>query len=165
MSKASRPKRKGGETTIRIRPMTKEDMPRVLNFFEEVNPTATREQIAGWTSQLLLKWPKLSWVAVEEGRVVGAITASLRGHVPFIEDLFVEESYRRRGVGSRLLSRVLKELGRLKAAFVKVEANPSEWPLAMKFYYRHGFRVCGVEQDRFGVGPRGDAVILKRPLP
>jgi ribosomal protein S18 acetylase RimI-like enzyme len=149
---------------IRLRQMTLEDLPRVLDFFEEINPTKTRDQIANWTKPALKEWPRLCWVAVAERQLIGAITAELRHNVPFIEDLFVDAAYRRQGVGSQLLTRVLEELGRMDVPFVKVETGPSKWPLAQKFYYRHGFRVCGVEQDRFGLGPQGDSVVLKKQL-
>ncbi len=150
-------------STITLRTMTSEDLPQVLSFFEEVNPNATRDQISSWTTPILKNWPHLCWVAVTGGELVGAITAELRFFgVPFIEDLFVSESHRRQGVGSRLISRVLDEFRKMGVPFVKVESNPSIWPLAQKLYYRHGFRVCGVEQDRHGFGPKGDSVILKK---
>jgi GNAT superfamily N-acetyltransferase len=143
--------------------MTPEDIPQVLSFFEKVNPNATREQISSWTRPILKNYPHLCWVAVIKDELVGAITAELRFFgVPFIEDLFVSESHRRQGVGSRLIHRVLDELRRMGVPFVKVESSPSTWPLAQKLYYRHGFRVCGVEQDRHGFGPKGDSVILKK---
>ncbi len=151
------------QPNITLRKMTAEDLPQVLSFFEKVNPNATREQISKWTTPLLKDWPHLCWVAVKGKALVGAITAELRFFgVPFIEDLFVSESYRRQGVGSRLIRRALDEFRRMGVPFVKVESNPSTWPLAQKFYYRHGFRVCGVEQDRHGLGPKGDSVILKK---
>lgn len=144
--------------------MTEEDLPSVLDFFEKINPLATREQITKWTIPMLSECPQLCWVAIMGVKLVGAITAELRHGVPFIEDLFVAEKFRRQGIGSQLISRVLEELSKMDVPFVKVEASPSIWPLAQRFYYQHGFRVCGVEQDRFGVGPQGDSVILKRIL-
>lgn len=147
-----------------IRKMVSDDLTIVLDFFEKINPTASREQIAKWTKPALKEHPQLCWVAIVEKEIVGAITAGLRHNVPFIEDLFVEEQYRRQGIGTQLLHQVITELDKLDVEFVKVEANPGTWPLAMKFYYRQGFRVSGVEQDRFGVGPQGDSVILKKRL-
>jgi len=94
--------------------------------------------------------------------MVGAITAELRYGVPFIEDLFMVDDHRQKGIGSQLLVKVLEELRQMELPFVKVENNPSVWPLALKFYYRHGFRVCGVEQDRFCVDQTEMLLFLRR---
>lgn len=147
---------------IQLRRMSLTDLDRVLDFFEEINPISSRDEISEWTKTSLKKYPQLCFVAIVEKQIIGAITGSLRYGVPFIDDFFVEEKYRRQEIGSRLLEQVLSELKLLQVDFVKVEANPSTWPMALKFYYRHGFRVCGVEQDRFGVGSQGDSVILKK---
>jgi len=76
------------------------------------------------------------FLAEEEGRPVGFVTAWLDGHFARIGDLYVVEAGRMRGVGRQLVDTVVENLRARGATHLFVHANLN----ALDFYERLGFR-------------------------
>ncbi|HXG30437.1 MAG TPA: GNAT family N-acetyltransferase, partial [Thermodesulfobacteriota bacterium] len=66
------------------------------------------------------------FVAEEEGKVVGFISAEWQrwNNSVYIDSLYIDENYRRKGYGSQLLKRMIKKSReiRSKKVFIDVEA-------------------------------------------
>ena len=91
-----------------------------------------------------------TYVAEEDGSVVGFATwAEADGSIE-LEDLFVDPGWRRRGIAMALVSRIVDVLRAQGAACLEVTANPH----AREFYSAAGFIDCGVAETDFGAAPR-----------
>jgi GNAT superfamily N-acetyltransferase len=91
-----------------------------------------------------------TYVAEEDGSVVGFATwAEADGSIE-LEDLFVDPGWRRRGIAMALVSRIVDVLRARGAACLEVTANPH----AREFYSAAGFIDCGVAETDFGAAPR-----------
>ena len=77
-----------------------------------------------------------------------------------INNLAVLPDYRRQGIGSALLDRVLAEGQRLGAAHATLEVRQSN-DAAVQLYERWGFRVAGVRRHYY-TKPDEDALLLWR---
>ena len=91
-----------------------------------------------------------TYVAEEDGSVVGFATwAETDGSIE-LEDLFVDPGWRRRGIAAALVSRIVDVLRARGAECLEVTANPH----AREFYSAAGFTDCGVAETEFGAAPR-----------
>jgi GNAT superfamily N-acetyltransferase len=91
-----------------------------------------------------------TYVAEEEGSLVGFATWSEVGGVVELEDLFVEPGWRRRGIAAALVSHIVQVLRARGVQRLEVTANPH----AMGFYRAAGFVDCGVADTVLGSAPR-----------
>jgi ribosomal protein S18 acetylase RimI-like enzyme len=102
---------------------------------------------------VLLSRPELGgvWVASCEGVVAGYVVLTLRysmdhgASVGHVEDLYVKTRFRRRGIGSTLLSALFDECRHLRCGEVHVEVSGHDGP-AMRLYRTLGFN--GYQDDR-----------------
>jgi GNAT superfamily N-acetyltransferase len=91
-----------------------------------------------------------TYVAEEDGSVVGFATwAETDGSIE-LEDLFVDPGWMRRGIATALVSRIVDVLRARGAECLEVTANPH----AREFYSAAGFADCGVAETEFGAAPR-----------
>ncbi len=65
----------------------------------------------------------LAWTARDAGRLIGLLTGDLDGDRLVIYDFFVDEAYRRRGIGQALVDTALSEPGLREAAAEVNAAN------------------------------------------
>jgi GNAT superfamily N-acetyltransferase len=91
-----------------------------------------------------------TYVADEDGSVVGFATWAEAGGTIDLEDLFVDPGWRRRGIAAALVSRIVDVLRARDVEFLEVTANPH----AREFYRAAGFIDCGVAETDFGPAPR-----------
>jgi GNAT superfamily N-acetyltransferase len=91
------------------------------------------------------------YVAEEDGSIVGFATwvAQVSGTIE-LEDLFVDPDWRRHGIATALVSRVVDVLRARGVRCLEVTANPH----AEGFYSAAGFVDCGVAETVFGAMPR-----------
>jgi GNAT superfamily N-acetyltransferase len=89
-------------------------------------------------------------VATEAGRIVGFATAVPEGGVWELEDLFVEPSRMRHGVGTALMREMLSRIRAEGGDRIDVTANPH----ADAFYRHMGFVDAGSAVTDFGTAPR-----------
>jgi len=91
-----------------------------------------------------------TFVAEEEGSLVGFATWIEAGGVFELEDLFVDPAWMRRGIATALVNRIAQVLRARGVERLEVTANPD----AMGFYRAAGFLDCGVAGTVFGPAPR-----------
>jgi GNAT superfamily N-acetyltransferase len=91
-----------------------------------------------------------TYVAEEEGSLVGFATWIEAGGTFELEDLFVDPGWRRRGIATALVNRIAEVLGARGVERLEVTANPH----AMRFYHAAGFIDRGVADTHFGAAPR-----------
>ena len=94
-------------------------------------------------------------VAEEDGSVVGFATWAGAGGVVELEDLFVDPGWRRRGIATALVSRIVDVLRARGVQALEVTANPH----AQGFYSAAGFIDCGIAETDFGAAPRRSLAI------
>lgn len=78
------------------------------------------------------------YVAVEKDRIVGFIGLGADG---YIEGIFVERSYRSKGIGKQLLDFVKEKYNSLSLHVYRDNAR------AVAFYRREGFGICAEQTD------------------
>jgi len=91
-----------------------------------------------------------TYVADQEGSVVGFATWVKAGGIFELEDLFVDPAWRRRGIAMALVNRIAQVLRARGVERLEVTANPH----AQGFYRAAGFLDCGVADTDFGAAPR-----------
>ena len=91
-----------------------------------------------------------TYVAEEDGCIVGFATWTEAAGAMELEDLFVDPGYMRRGIATALVGRVAEVLRARGAERLEVTANPH----ALGFYRAVGFTHCGVAETEFGAAPR-----------
>ena len=91
-----------------------------------------------------------TYVADEDGSVVGFATWADIGGTIELEDLFVDPDWRRRGIAAALVSCIVDVLRARGVPCLEVTANPH----AQGFYSAAGFTDCGVAETDFGAAPR-----------
>ena len=91
-----------------------------------------------------------TYVAEENGSVVGFATWARADGVTELEDLFVDPPWRRRGIAAALVSRIVDILRAQGVRCLEVTANPH----AQEFYAAAGFTDCGTAETEFGTAPR-----------
>lgn len=97
---------------MQIRVMTSDDYDQVIKLWNVsggvgVNPDDSREYI----TRYLQRNPATSFVAVENGVIVGAIQAGHDGYRGFIHHTAVSESHRGKGIGTKLVNAALEAIG------------------------------------------------------
>ena len=91
-----------------------------------------------------------TYVAEEEGSLVGFATWIEAGGIFELEDLFVDPGWRRRGIAAALVNCIAQVLRAQGVQRLEVTANPH----AMEFYRAAGFIDCGAADTVFGTAPR-----------
>lgn len=76
-------------------------------------------------------------------KIVGAIRAtSDEVRFAYLIDLFVNQKYRKRGIGSSLLLALCKYYGKMKIDYIELDTDPAD-PGLNKFYKK-----CGLEEEK-----------------
>lgn len=91
-----------------------------------------------------------TYVAEEDGSLVGFATWIEAPGTIELEDLFVRPGWMRRGIATALVNRIAEVLRARGVERLEVTANPH----ALGFYRAAGFLGCGVAETDFGAAPR-----------
>ena len=91
-----------------------------------------------------------TYVAEEDGSVVGFATWAEAAGVVELEDLFVDPGWMRRGIARALVECIAGVLRARGVQRLEVTANPH----ALGFYQAAGFIDCGVTETILGPAPR-----------
>ena len=139
-----------------IRLGTPADLPAATDVFRRasLSNAGDRDNLLAHPEYLVLGPEGLAegrtYVAEEDGSVVGFATWARTGGVMELEDLFVDPDWRRRGIAAALVSRIVEVVRAQGARCLEVSANPH----AEGFYTAAGFIDCGVAETAFGAGSR-----------
>ncbi len=139
--------------TPALRPFVSADIPAALALWQSCtgiglndsdSPDALRE--------FLLRNPGCSFVAIRDGRLIGAVLGGHDGRRAFLYHLAVAAPYRGRGIGSQLVAECLARFARLRLTRVTIHlfADNDE---GKAFWHSTRWR------------DRGDLVVLQRELP
>ena len=93
----------------------------------------------------------------EDGSVLGYAGLHVAVDEGYIDNIAVQEQYRRQGVGEALLGAFIR-FGKEKLAFLTLEVRPSNQP-AIQFYMKHGFVQVG-RRKNFYSAPKEDALLM-----
>lgn len=96
---------------------------------------ATMDTIYFWTPAVCYLW---SYKAIANNKLVGGIIATpTRDGNWYVNSLFVHPTYRKLGIATRLLSKIIKAAGN-KKIFLDVK---TEKRFLVDFYGKHGFKL------------------------
>src|SRR5689334_19495610 len=101
-----------------------------------------------------------TYVAEEDGSLVGFATWIEADGTIELEDLFVHPGWMRRGIATALVNHIAGVLRARGVQRLEVTANPH----ALGFYNAAGFIDCGVAETDFGAAPRMVLAIHLLPL-
>lgn len=126
-------------STVSIEVFTPQDIAEVLELWRSTPGVGlSSADTPAELTRFLERNPGTSFVAREEGAVVGAILGGWDGRRGYIHHLAVRADRRRRGIGSALLERLLGEFRRMRVLkahmFVYVD-NVA----AIEFYRKRGW--------------------------
>lgn len=124
-----------------IRLMTMEDYDGVYELWVDAGMGLnTTDDSREGIEKYLHRNPATSFVAVEDGRIIGAVLAGHDGRRGYIQHMTVKPEYRKKGIGARLVSHTMDALekeGIKKVALVAFKKND----LGNGFWERIGFTV------------------------
>jgi ribosomal-protein-alanine N-acetyltransferase len=141
-----------------IRPMVASDIPAVAAL-----ERACFSQ--PWSERVLegeMKNPNSIFFVAEETELVGYIGMQHILDEGYLANVAVDSAYRRSGVGTALLQRLLAFAQQEKLAFITLEVRQSNQP-AIRFYQKYGFEVVGRRRN-FYESPTEDALLMTKFL-
>ncbi len=139
-----------------IRPGLPADLPAASEIYRSasLSNAGDRENLLAHPEYLVLGPEGLAegrtYVAEEEGALVGFATWLKAGGISELEDLFVDPGWRRRGIAAALVNRIAQVLRARGVTHLEVTANSH----ALGFYRAAGFTDCGVAGTVFSAAPR-----------
>jgi ribosomal protein S18 acetylase RimI-like enzyme len=89
----------------------------------------------------------LFFVVEENNQIIGTIIAGFDGHRGWLYSLALHPQHRRKGIGSKLVKKSIKELKKLGCLKVNLQIN-SDNDEVVEFYKKNGFLV----EDRISMG-------------
>ncbi len=95
----------------------------------------------------------------EDGSVLGYAGLHVAVDEGYIDNIAVQEQYRRMGVGQALLGAFIR-FGQENLAFLTLEVRPSN-TAAIQFYLKHGFAQVGRRKNYYSA-PKEDAILMTR---
>ena len=143
-------------STFIVREMNRDDIPRIaelesLCFSEPWSEKALSESLDAGT---------LFFIAQKDDEIIGYIGISVISGEGYITNVAVFPEYRKMGVASALLNRVIKLKDEMPLEFVSLEVRASN-DAAISLYNKLGFLECG-RRKGFYRNPTEDASIMTR---
>jgi GNAT superfamily N-acetyltransferase len=139
-----------------IRPGVPGDLPAASEVYRSasLSNAGDRDNLLAHPEYLVLGPEGLAegrtYVAEEDGSLVGFATWLKAGGAFELEDLFVDPGWRRRGIAAALVDRIAQVLRARGVQRLEVTANPH----ALGFYHAAGFVDCGTADTVFGTAAR-----------
>ena len=152
---------------IIITRMTEHDLLEVVEIEEQSGLSrwgwaAYYAELQGTNRDLMLIARVAKAPIIEHQRIAGYIVARESAGELHINNVAVRDQYRRRGIGSALLGRIMETARRLKVkvAFLEVRSGNDA---ARALYERTGFRAIARRPNYYS-DPREDAVVMSLAL-
>lgn len=151
--------------SIMIRKMTEADLNSVCYLYEDANKFTNHSTILCWTKANREKFPQQHLVYEVDGQIIGAISGIFLNQEELsIEDIAVNEKCRGQKIGSKLIEEMLKKLSKENIKKVSLWVHWTD-ARAIPFYYKYGFKICGVERTKGREHvPDGEDIILMEKL-
>lgn len=149
-----------GLPEVVIRPMREVDVPEVVRV--------ERASYAfPWTEGIFRDCLRVNYFCrvVEVGPLIaGHGIMSVGAAEAHLLNICVDEAYRCRGIGGRMIAHLLRAASVAGAVEAFLEARPSNIS-AIRLYQSLGFRQIGIRRGYYqAIGGREDAVVLKRAI-
>ncbi|MEM3770296.1 MAG: GNAT family N-acetyltransferase [Candidatus Bathyarchaeia archaeon] len=139
---------------IKIRRANENDVWRLMSLAEEfMHSTATRKERLSILKSSLKDSDYELWVAEMDGEVIGFIDLwSIHdfchgGKLTYIQNLYVAPKYRRLGVGSKLLQKIIK-MAEKKGALEIHAVTGFENESAIRLYRKHGLEKESLQLEK-----------------
>jgi ribosomal protein S18 acetylase RimI-like enzyme len=144
---------------LKIRPFRRSDLEQLTNLWKELmsDPSATIRSVL-ITDENVLRWQRYVMKVHEEdenqiliaeldGKLVGYTLFQKQSEYPLttsanwasINDLYVHPSYRREGIGTKIMKQALKHLKTKGITYVRINVNV-ENQAAINLYRKFGFK-------------------------
>ncbi|MEE9207315.1 MAG: ribosomal protein S18-alanine N-acetyltransferase [Gemmatimonadota bacterium] len=144
---------------LELRPMRESDLPRIVQI-------EGRSFAAPWSESTfrgLMRRPSACLIAAERaGKVVGFFAMWFASDEAELGDLVVHPSYRRKGIGGKLLTYALREARQRAARTVVLEVRASN-DAAKALYEAAGFSILTVRKGYYST-PKEDAIVMRLEL-
>jgi ribosomal-protein-alanine N-acetyltransferase len=149
---------------VRLREMTKADMPRILTLEQELFPDDawTPEM---FTAELAQSAARRLYLVAEDGDMLVGYAGMMftGGPEADVVTIGVDRSFWGRGTGTALLTALVSEAARRGCTEVLLEVREDN-PRARQLYLREGFAEIGIRRGYYQ--PSGvDAVVMRKVLP
>ncbi len=139
--------------------MRESDLPRIVQI-------EGRSFAAPWSESTfrgLMRRPSACLIAAERaGKVVGFFAMWFASDEAELGDLVVHPSYRRKGIGGKLLTYALREARQRAARTVVLEVRASN-DAAKALYEAAGFSILTVRKGYYST-PKEDAIVMRLEL-
>ena len=156
-----------GASDIIISRITEHDLLEVVEIEEESGLSrwgwaAYYAELQGTNRELMLIARVAPSPVIEHQRIAGYIVARESAGELHINNVAVRDQYRRRGIGSALLARIIETARRqnVHVAFLEVRSSNQA---AQALYQRSGFKAIARRADYYS-DPREDAVVMSLVL-
>lgn len=132
----------------------------------------TKEDVRRFSNK---EWPKLDmlhygrstrWISknfyfklIEKRKIIGIVTGDFKGGVVYVEELIVMEKDRKRGIGKKLMDKIIS-YGKQNKAHKIYLFTGIDWP-ANSFYKQLGYEKIGYLPNHY---LNHDFVIYQKPL-
>ncbi|MEC5398307.1 GNAT family N-acetyltransferase [Uliginosibacterium sp. H1] len=124
-----------------VRPMRITDHPALLALWQSTPGVSVRDADGfDAVASYLDRNPGLSFVAEDDGRIVGGIMAGHDGRRGYLQHLLVAESHRGRGIGRQLVERCTAQLATLGIHKSHIDVLTGNEP-ALQFWQAMGWQV------------------------
>ena len=145
------------ETKIQIRPARAADASSIAAL-ERQSPTAAHWEVSFYR-RLFDEGAaeRISLVAEDEGKIRGFLIARVTGDECELENLVVVEGGQRRGLGSKLISALVKRVREIGVTRIFLEVRESN-AAARGLYEKCGFQINGCRKSYYN-DPQEDAVL------
>lgn len=140
---------------LRLRDMRESDIPAIMDI-ERSSFTTPWSEIS-FLSEIYKK-NSISKVALLEGKLIGYICVNHVLHESHLLNLAVHQDFRRRAVGTLLMSEVLRALKKKECVFIYLEVRASNTG-ARAFYERFGFWAES-RRKKYYAQPEEDALLM-----
>jgi len=130
---------------ISRRPALEADKPFLLQLEETCMRDYAVALWGSWPSDLTRNSIDGCEIILDDGHDVGCVTVEKHGDHLWLDELFIEPGFQRRGIGSRILSSLIGDAQGLEIPLrlSVLTTNP-----ALDFYLRHGFRIYRETAER-----------------
>lgn len=145
------------QSELLIRPMTEDDLPRVLELEQRCFPDPWTEGVfrSSLADELEL------WLVCEaDGLVLGYLGMQSVLDEGYIDNLCVDPAFRRRRLGTRLLTAAEHEAKKRNLSLLSLEVRAGNEP-AIALYTRFGFETLGIRPGYY-LRPKEDARIMTK---
>ena len=132
---------------MEIRPYRANDRAELVAFWKRAFPEDPPHNEPNKVIEAKLRVDELIFVATEHDKIIGAVLAGYDGHRGWLYLVAVDETMRRRGLGSRLVRHVVEALKGLGCIKINLQVRPTNSEV-VAFYKALGFKV----EDRISMG-------------